>query len=160
MVKNTPKSNYWKLYTAFVVKPYLNEFSYLPCWLNNHSSRPWFQWWKPVVLFLELIAEFGHKFRWFRWGLYRLIIFKRSLLFTILSKNLKKGNSTWQCCCAVIFFDKVEKNLKGSLDLIPSPSVKNQIMGGKVCLRCKGKTLLGDLNTKSLLTSPSNAYLK
>ena len=45
---------------------------------------------------------------------------------------------------------------------IPSPSlsVKIQIMGGKVCLRCKGKTLLGvvkkHLKTKSLLTSPSN----
>ena len=40
---------------------------------------------------------------------------------------------------------KVEKILKGSLDLIPSPSpsVKIQIMGGKVCLRCKCKTLLG-----------------
>jgi len=40
---------------------------------------------------------------------------------------------------------KVEKILKGSLDLIPSPSpsVKIQIMGGKVCLRRKGKTLLG-----------------
>ena len=34
---------------------------------------------------------------------------------------------------------KVEKILKGSLDRIPSPSVKIQIMGGKVCLRCKGK---------------------
>ena len=57
---------------------------------------------------------------------------------------------------------KVEKILKGSLDLIssPSPSVKIQIMGGKVCLRCKGKTLLGIVNkllkTKSLLISPSN----
>ena len=30
---------------------------------------------------------------------------------------------------------KVEKILKGSLDLIPSPSAKIQIMGGKVCLR-------------------------
>ena len=39
--------------------------------------------------------------------------------------------------------NKVEKIVKGSLDLIPSPSVKIQIMGGKVCLRCKGKTLLG-----------------
>ena len=40
---------------------------------------------------------------------------------------------------------KVEKILKGSLDSIPppSPSVKIQIMGGKVCLRYKGKTLLG-----------------
>jgi hypothetical protein len=37
---------------------------------------------------------------------------------------------------------KVEKILKGSLDLIPSPSVKIQIIGGKVCLRCKDKTLL------------------
>ena len=62
---------------------------------------------------------------------------------------------------------KVEKILKGSLDSIPSPSVKIQIMGGKVCLRCKGKTLLGIVNkllkTKSLLTSPSNVlpyYLK
>ena len=64
---------------------------------------------------------------------------------------------------------KVEKNLKGSLDSIPSPSlsVKIQIMGRKVCLRCKGKPLLGIVNkllkTKSLLTSPSNVlpyYLK
>ena len=63
----------------------------------------------------------------------------------------------------------VEKILKGSLDSIPSPSpsVKIQIVGWKVCLRCKGKTLLGVVNkllkTKSLLTSPSNVlpyYLK
>ena len=40
------------------------------------------------------------------------------------------------------FLRKVGKILKGSLDSIPSPSVKIQIMGGKVCLRCKGKTLL------------------
>jgi hypothetical protein len=40
---------------------------------------------------------------------------------------------------------KVEKILKGSLESITSssPSVKTQIMCGKVCLRCKGKTLLG-----------------
>ena len=64
---------------------------------------------------------------------------------------------------------KVEKILKGNLNLVPSPSssVKIQIMGGKVCLTCKGKTLLGVFNkllkTKSLLTSPSNVltyYLK
>ena len=43
---------------------------------------------------------------------------------------------------------KVEKILKGSLDSIPSPSpsVKFQMLGGKVCLRCKGKTLLGVVN--------------
>ena len=42
-----------------------------------------------------------------------------------------------------VFHLKVEKNLKGSLDLIPSPSpsVKIQIMGGKVRLRRKGKSL-------------------
>ena len=43
---------------------------------------------------------------------------------------------------------KVEKILKGSLDSIPSPSpsVKIQIMGRKVCLRCEDKTLLGIVN--------------
>ena len=60
------------------------------------------------------------------------------------------------------FLHKVKKILKSSLDLIPSPSpsVKIQIMSGKVCLRYKGKTLLGIVNkhlkTKSLLTTPSN----
>ena len=54
---------------------------------------------------------------------------------------------------------KIEKILKGSLDSIPSPSpsVKIQIMGGEVCLRCKGKTLRGVVNkllkTKCLLTT-------
>ena len=44
--------------------------------------------------------------------------------------------------------------------MIPSPStsVKIQIMGGKFCLRCKGKTLLGVVNKlfvfKNLLTTP------
>ena len=65
--------------------------------------------------------------------------------------------------------DKVQKIFKGSLGLIPSPSplVKIQVMDGKVCLRCKGKTLQGVVNklwmTKSLLTSHSNVlpyYLK
>ena len=65
--------------------------------------------------------------------------------------------------------NKVEKKLKGSLDSIPtpSPSVKIQIMCGKVCLKCKGKTLMGIVNNlfvfKCLLISPSNVlpyYLK
>ena len=55
---------------------------------------------------------------------------------------------------------KVEKILKGSLNLIPSPSLKIQIMSGKVCLMRKCKTLLGIVNKrfifKSLLTKPSN----
>jgi hypothetical protein len=41
---------------------------------------------------------------------------------------------------------KVENILKCSLDSIPSPSVKIQIMGGNVCLRCKGKPLLSVVN--------------
>ena len=43
---------------------------------------------------------------------------------------------------------KLENVLKGSLDLIPSPSpsMKIQVVGGKVCLRCKSKTLLGIVN--------------
>ena len=64
---------------------------------------------------------------------------------------------------------KVENILKGSLDSVPSPShsVKIQIIGGKVRLRCKGKRLLVVANkllkTKSLLISHSNVlpyYLK
>ena len=64
-----------------------------------------------------------------------------------------------------IIITEVEKILKGSLDLIPSPSplVTIQIMGGKVCLRCEGKTLLGLVNnllkTKSLMKSPSNVSI-
>ena len=40
---------------------------------------------------------------------------------------------------------KIEKIKEDSLDSIssPSPSVEIQIMGGKVGLSCKGKTLLG-----------------
>ena len=44
--------------------------------------------------------------------------------------------------------DKIENVLKGRLYSIPtsSTSVKIQIMGKKICLRCKGKTLLGVVN--------------
>ena len=58
---------------------------------------------------------------------------------------------------------KVEKILKVNLDSFPSPSVKIQIFGGKVHLRCKGKPLLGVVNKFFVLFSPSNAlpyYLK
>jgi len=63
-----------------------------------------------------------------------------------------------QFCTSPFLGSKVENILKGSLDSrpSPSPSVKIQIMGGKVCLRCKGKTLQGVVNkllkTKSSLT--------
>jgi hypothetical protein len=75
--------------------------------------------------------------------------FKFSFFFYIFFKDKFK-----------IYLLKVEKILKGSLDSIPSPSVKIQIMVGKDCVRCKGKTLLGvvhkHLKTKNLLISPSN----
>ena len=45
-------------------------------------------------------------------------------------------------------WSKVEKILKGSLYSIPSPSVKIKITGGKVCLRSKGKKLLGVVKKK------------
>jgi hypothetical protein len=45
----------------------------------------------------------------------------------------------------ILYVSKVDNILKGSLYSIPSPStsMKIQIMDGKVCLRCKGKTFLG-----------------
>ena len=46
----------------------------------------------------------------------------------------------------ILGVSKEEKILKGSLYSIPSPSVKIQIMDGKVGLRCKGETLLGVVN--------------
>ena len=62
-----------------------------------------------------------------------------------------------------ILVGKVENILKDSLDSIvsPSPSVKIQIMDGKVCFRCKDKKNrhCQQTNTKSLLTSPSNVFL-
>ena len=65
------------------------------------------------------------------------LLIKVSKAFKISGLNLFRSQEGNVHICI-----KVENILKGSLDLIPSPSVKIQIMGGKVCLRCKGKTLL------------------
>ena len=56
--------------------------------------------------------------------------------------------------CLPIKQVKVEKILKSSLDSIssPSPAVKIQIIGGKVCLGREGKTLLGIVHKKLVLT--------
>ena len=63
------------------------------------------------------------------------------------------GHSIATQCVALpphyIYYDsKVENILKGRLDSIPSPSpsVTIQIMGGKIGLRCKNKTLLDVVN--------------
>ena len=53
---------------------------------------------------------------------------------------------TWTLHQDLPIMNLIKKNiLKDNLDSIPSPlpSVKIQIMGSKVCLRCKGKTLVG-----------------
>ena len=61
------------------------------------------------------------------------------LLTTLVSSTKIEDNA--EAC-------KVESIWKDSLDLIPSPlcALEIQIRGGKVCLRCKGKTLLGSVN--------------
>ena len=76
-----------------------------------------------------------------------LLVFCKCWSSRIVKSLFKYG---WWCGHNLISV-KVEKILKGSLDSIPSPSslVKIQIMGGKVCWRCKGKTLLG--NVKKVL---------
>ena len=60
------------------------------------------------------------------------------------------SNRFYEIClhCLLLNLGKVEKIYKGSLDSIPSPlpSVKIQIMGEKVCLRCKSKKWLGVVN--------------
>ena len=43
---------------------------------------------------------------------------------TVFQKQLKRDNGMFSRCGTVVSY-KVEKNLKGSLDLIPSLSVKN-----------------------------------
>ena len=66
----------------------------------------------------------------------------------VIRTDLLEGNYTYAV--------KVEKIVQSCLDSIPSPSVKIQIMGRKVYLRCKGKILLGVVN--KLLKSPSNVF--
>ena len=67
----------------------------------------------------------------------------RSEIQKIIGTPKRPRNLSKLICC------KEGENLKDSLDSIPSPSMKIQIMGGKVCLRCKGKTLLGVVNNLS-----------
>ena len=77
-----------------------------------------------------------------------------SFLFSTMNKTF-----SWKLT-SIFSSSKVEKNYEDDLHLIPSPSslVKIQKYGrDEICLRCKGKTLLGRLFIiKSLLTSPSN----
>jgi hypothetical protein len=90
---------------------------------------------KPTIYFSERGCLSGHS------GKMRI---------NYLARKIAKVLSNFLQHFAILFYLKVEKILKGSLDSIssPSPSVKIKIMGSKVCLRCRGK---------SLLTTPSNA---
>ena len=67
------------------------------------------------------------------------------MVSTQMRKKQTEEISSREFELAKSFAGKVEKILKGSLDSIPSPSpsVKILIMGGKVCLRCKGKKSQG-----------------
>ena len=121
------------------------------------------------------------KFRSWRGGSIPILLFPSEIMRTLCGLLTKPKNVKFECSnqpnhfesnrmyFQLMDFIKVEKILKGRLDSIPSlsPSVKIQIMGRKVCLKCKDKTFLGVvsklLKTKSLLTSPSNVlpyYLK
>ena len=74
---------------------------------------------------------------------YQIIISKLDHLIILMEKIEKILGSLKPLIDWVrLFLIKVEKTLKGSLDSIPSPLVKIQIMSGIVCLRCNGKTLL------------------
>ena len=62
-----------------------------------------------------------------------------------IGNRLNDGNILYSQCFSSWTF-KVGNILKGSLDSIPSPSAKIQIMAGKACMRCRGKTLLVIVN--------------
>ena len=80
------------------------------------------------IKFFFLLSKLGYFIKWRQWH-YDNDPNVRITLEAINSSNCK-----------------VEKILKDSMDWISSPSVKIQIMCGKVCLRCKSKTLLGVVN--------------
>ena len=104
--------------------------------------------------FLIICLEISWIFLGFFWGgIFGGIfwIFLEDFLGTVHGNiygnlNTKKTSKRGKIC-------KVENILKGSLDSIPSssPSVKIQIMGGKICLRCKGKTLLAQIREQMRL---------
>ena len=124
------------------------QFFCMPFYISRQTIRELITWFslsfmRPSSLVLSMFLCMGFVIIWNSIGVSKAI----SLIDDHKNLNL---------AC------KVEKILKGSLDSIPSPlpSVKIQIMGGKVCLRCKSKTLLGIVNKlfifKSLLTTFSN----
>ena len=84
-------------------------------------------WDQRIDNFLTILWQ-SHKWNW---------------QFSDSSKRID-DKDLWASGLFLTLTSKVEKILKDSLDLTssPSPSVKIQIICGKVGLRCKGKTLL------------------
>ena len=115
--------------------------------LKSETNNPWFKQWFNILL--HTIKCACHSIR----SMLRVL----GTVWLYLHKHVSENDwvvsshklMNYNCRFVVLRNTtkslKVEKILKSSLNLIPSPSpsVKIQIMGGKVCLRCKGKTLLG-----------------
>ena len=104
---------------------FIPESSHWIFWIWGLTGIPWYFWWHNY----HICRSNSHlrKSRWHQ-NSWTTAIRKPGGLSPIKNSS------------------KVENILKGSLDLIPSPSEKIQIMGGIACLRCKGKTWLGVAN--------------
>ena len=129
-------------YVVLVMGSFIADSSYQRTSINN-------------VLFLDRqVSDPTFQLTLATYALYLLILIEK-IIINVIFFFFRQSVCTKKLVVATTiflissFFVKVEKILKGSLDLIPSPSVKIQIMAGKVCLRCKGKTLLGVVNKLS-----------
>ena len=74
------------------------------------------------------------------------LLFSWTFLNSVMNRTFISNQLFTILFLQFLISNKVENILKGSLDLIPSPSVKIEIIGGKVCLKCKGITLLVVVN--------------
>ena len=107
--------------------------------------------WKNSYSVKELLERCPERCFWFWWWLlFCWFLDWRLFLWPRFSKEFYRTCNVWALALGfqLYLWVKVENISKGSLDSnpSPSPSVKIQIMDRKGCLRCKGKTLLGDVN--------------
>ena len=111
--------------------------------------------WPLGIHYFLYLSVFTHNF----WPQAMLLFFREHIFIVLQCLSFRQWKGLGHIP-AVFLTVKVGIFLKCCLDLIPSPSVKIQIIGKKVCLRCKGKTLFGVVNklskTKKLLISLSN----
>ena len=146
MLSNCVNSQYQR-----ILKEFPKNFQRIPK-KNSQKNPPKF----PKIIWLALIGRnpFRACFNWLSYyDLRGLIHSVRQLTAVKLTVRKRQKTLSWTFWEVVwckyrtlqkVAFFKVEKILKGSLNSIPSPSpsLKIQIMGGKCCLRCEGKTLL------------------